>query len=82
MAIVSYLWSFGDGSTSTEESPQHNYERSGKYTWTLQTTDDAGTVETYTGIINVYPIPLNPHVTTRSFRLGLFQENVKQNVDN
>lgn len=30
-----YLWSFGDGTTSTEESPKHNYSSAGTYTVTL-----------------------------------------------
>ena len=29
---VSYLWDFGDGSTSTEKSPLHIYKESGSYT--------------------------------------------------
>ena len=28
---ISYLWSFGDESTSTESSPEHTYENYGKY---------------------------------------------------
>jgi PKD repeat protein len=31
----SYAWSFGDGNTSTEESPSHIYSSSGTYTVTL-----------------------------------------------
>ena len=31
----SYIWDFGDGNTSTEESPQHRYFLSGKYNVTL-----------------------------------------------
>ena len=29
---VSYLWEFGDGTTSTEKSPLHIYQKSGSYT--------------------------------------------------
>lgn len=29
--IVSYLWDFGDGSTSAEVNPVHVYEREGSY---------------------------------------------------
>jgi PKD repeat protein len=32
---VHYLWDFGDGSTSEEESPSHIYNRSGSFTITL-----------------------------------------------
>jgi len=31
----SYLWDFGDGNTSTEENPDHEYDLSGRYTVTL-----------------------------------------------
>ena len=31
----SYLWDFGDGTTSKEESPNHEYNLSGRYTVTL-----------------------------------------------
>ncbi|SFC90714.1 PKD repeat-containing protein [Algibacter lectus] len=39
---VSYLWDFGDGNTSTEQSPVHTYAESGSYEVTLTTTNDAG----------------------------------------
>lgn len=32
---VSYLWDFGDGSTSSEENPSHAYQAGGSYDWTL-----------------------------------------------
>ena len=35
---VSWLWNFGDGNTSMEESPWHKYESEGKYTITLKVT--------------------------------------------
>nr|WP_020060233.1 collagenase [Bacillus sp. 123MFChir2] len=40
--IISYLWDFGDGETSTEENPTHAYEKEGTYTATLTMTDDKG----------------------------------------
>ncbi|MEM1327277.1 MAG: PKD domain-containing protein [Bacteroidota bacterium] len=36
-----YIWSFGDGNTSTEESPMHTYDRSGLYFATLNAYNDA-----------------------------------------
>lgn len=33
---VSYLWDFGDGTTSTEANPSHTYKSSGIYTVTLK----------------------------------------------
>lgn len=37
-----YLWDFGDGSTSTEVSPEHVFYASGTYTVNLTATDAAG----------------------------------------
>ncbi len=34
----SYLWDFGDGTTSTEVNPEHNYSLSGRYIVTLSAT--------------------------------------------
>ncbi len=41
-SIVSYLWDFGDGRTSTETSPSYAYEKAGTYTVTLTVTDNEG----------------------------------------
>lgn len=38
-----YLWNFGDGSTSTEQNPVHTYDSSASYTVTLAVTDTKGT---------------------------------------
>ncbi|WP_164734575.1 PKD domain-containing protein [Microbacterium lemovicicum] len=40
--IVSYAWDFGDGTTSTEAAPIHNYARGGDFVITLTVTDDRG----------------------------------------
>ena len=37
---TSYLWDFGDGNTSTEESPTHVYDTHNVYTVTLTATND------------------------------------------
>ena len=39
----SYNWDFGDGNTSSEESPSHAYEKPGDYTVTLQAKGEDGT---------------------------------------
>jgi PKD repeat protein len=38
----SWLWNFGDGNTSTDQSPSHTYESVGSYTVTLDVSNDAG----------------------------------------
>jgi subtilisin family serine protease len=40
--VVSWLWDFGDGATSTEQNPTHSYETSGDRFVTLTVTDDRG----------------------------------------
>lgn len=37
-----YLWDFGDGTTSTEEHPDHIYEKGGTYTVTLTSSVNGG----------------------------------------
>jgi len=41
-SIASYLWNFGDGSSSTSANPQHTYESAGSFTATLKVTDNLG----------------------------------------
>jgi PKD repeat protein len=43
-AVVSWSWSFGDGTFSTEQSPQHTYAAGGPYMVLLSVTDDDGAV--------------------------------------
>ena len=40
--ISEYLWSFGDGGTSHGISPTHRYTAFGRFTVTLEVTDDSG----------------------------------------
>jgi len=41
-SIASYAWSFGDGGSSTAQSPSHTYLSPGNYTATLTVTDNGG----------------------------------------
>lgn len=53
---TSWLWDFGDGSTSTSQNPTHTYNAGGYYTVTLTATNPAGNdVETKTDVIHVIP---------------------------
>jgi hypothetical protein len=49
---ATYLWDFGDGTTSTDQYASHTYTAPGTYTWTCTITVD-GTVCVQTGVINV-----------------------------
>jgi fibronectin type 3 domain-containing protein len=55
----SYLWSFGDGTTSTLQNPTHTYSTNGTYNVTLQVTDSEGATTTATTTATVAaPSPL------------------------
>ena len=47
---LTYLWNFGDGNTSPEQNPIHEYAVSGEYTITLTTTNNYGS-NTITDIV-------------------------------
>ncbi len=51
--LPTYVWSFGDGATSTLINPNHNYAHTGIYTVTLQETDFVPCQSVYTQIVNV-----------------------------
>jgi len=55
--IVSYHWSFGDGTTSDENNPTHQYTDNGTYTLRLTVTDDDGESNTKTMSIFVKNVP-------------------------
>jgi len=55
-AVTSYLWSFGDGSTSTAQAPAHVYEAPGIYSVSLTIAGPGGTVtSTRIGYVTVVP---------------------------
>ena len=57
VGIINYFWDFGDGTTSSEIDPVHNYLSHGNYTVTLSVTDAEGLVGTAT--VPVFLAPLN-----------------------
>ncbi len=52
----SYSWSFGDGATSTNQSPQHTYAANGTYTATLVVSDGLSTATNATTVYAAPPI--------------------------
>ncbi len=54
----SYAWDFGDGGTSTHESPTHVYTEAGTYTVTLTAIGSEGEIDEAAMELTVDPIPL------------------------
>lgn len=52
-SIVSYLWDYGDGNTSTDAVATHTYAAANSYTYTLTVTDDQSGTGEVTETINV-----------------------------
>ncbi|WP_020534230.1 PKD domain-containing protein [Lewinella cohaerens] len=53
----SYLWDFGDGTTSTAPNPSHTYNISGTYVVSLSITNNCGTVVITQEVGVMRPIP-------------------------
>lgn len=51
--IRTYLWDFGDGSTSTAIKPTHTFTRAGSYEVELEISDAGGAVDTFRKTITV-----------------------------
>ncbi len=52
-----FLWNFGDGTTSTDSNATHTYNVLGNYTVTLTATSNAGCVNSASQVITVHPNP-------------------------
>lgn len=55
---LSYHWSFGDGTSSTQSNPGKTYESEGKYTVVLKVSDAAHTTEAKKLVITVHAAPV------------------------
>ncbi|HQI45653.1 MAG TPA: M14 family zinc carboxypeptidase [Bacteroidales bacterium] len=56
---ITYLWSFGDGNTSTDINPSHSFATTGKYNVQLTTTNGCGLSNTVTKEINITSVGFN-----------------------
>lgn len=54
---LSYFWDFGDGASSTETDPVHDFGTDGEYTVTLIATNDCGP-DTITSVVVIVTPPL------------------------
>jgi PKD repeat protein len=62
---TAWVWTFGDGTTSTEQNPSHVYQTAGQYTVTLTATNSHGTTtKSFPGAVTVYELaPVAAFVT-------------------
>jgi gliding motility-associated-like protein len=79
-----YLWNFGDGETSTEVSPLHEYNTTGSHNAVLIAFNDANCSDTFGLVVNTIIIPLldvpnaftpgrfgvNGRISVRGFGIG------------
>ena len=67
----SWLWSFGDGGTSTDRSPRHVFERAGTFPVTLAVSNSTGTTTETKGVVVVagaaHPVTLQVPVVLDVF---------------
>ncbi|HLP19798.1 MAG TPA: PKD domain-containing protein [Chitinophagales bacterium] len=62
--ITQWRWNFGDGGTSTQISPGHQYANPGSYNVTLISQNDKGCKDTAQKTINVLPAPVASYTTS------------------
>jgi PKD repeat protein len=85
---ASYLWNFGDGEQSTEESPTHLYKNAGTYNVRLSVKNDCGSDSSITTLMlnfvasndvnDIGEISISPNPTTGYFTLSI--KNLKANI--
>lgn len=65
-APTAWSWDFGDGGTSTQQSPSHTYSTSGDYTVSL-TASNGGGPSTKTATVHVDPVPGSSNIVVDGF---------------
>jgi len=71
LEVTDYHWDFGDGNTSTLETPSHIYDNNGNYTVTLRVSNDCGAQDTSL-MINVDRSVGVSSVVNRNLRFNVF----------
>jgi PKD repeat protein len=78
-SVVSRVWNFGDGATSTDRDPRHTYGSGGYYDVGLTVTDDRGTTASVSFTIAVPPGDFT--VTCASLECSFTPRNVPLLLD-
>ncbi len=74
---TTWLWSFGDGSTSSERNPLHTYATSGIYSVTLSASNSAGSNQliryNYINVVDISPpvVDFNVNITSGYYPLSV-----------
>ena len=84
--LTTYNWSFGDGTTSSFESPTHSYSSQGTYTVTLIVGSQRGCYDTLIKTITFNPQPMANFSVTNGCQFApvVFTDNsvIQQGVIN
>ncbi|MCB0395453.1 MAG: PKD domain-containing protein [Flavobacteriales bacterium] len=68
--IITWLWDFGDGSTSAAPSPTHTYGTTGSFNTTLTVTTDSGCSDIASLTVKLAQAPTIDSITFDNFCLG------------
>jgi PKD repeat protein len=70
-SIVSYEWTFGDGSTGNGPTVTHTYSNVGSYTATVKVTDSSGLTATRSVVISASAVPTTPTMNVANIAMSL-----------
>ena len=82
--VVAWVWYFGDGSSSTEQNPVHQYQDNGTYTVRLvifDSSDNMDYVEKNITVFNVPPVAVAGENITSNDLLVMFNGSMSYDVD-